>query len=218
MMNLLTAPSSGSTWIDASGNGNNGTLYTANTGTLTYTSSNGGGLVAAGSSTSTNGNSTAITTPYALTTPFTIEMWCKPNGARLWATMWGSDAYSSNTGWWALWESSTTLTTGGVPSGVTYAHSYTQSNPNHYVFTLTGSTYTLYINGVAVTVSGSYSAPSGSAGTSPLIFGSRHVNGGTSLGLDSLDGTYYQMRVYNRALSSSEVTQNYSGTRGTIGV
>jgi hypothetical protein len=175
-------------------------------------------LVAAGSSTSTNGNSTAITTNYALLSPFTVEMWCKPNGARLWSTMWGSDAYSGNNGWWALWESSTTLTTGGVPSGVTYAHSYTQSNPNHYVFTLTGSTYTLYINGVAVTVSGSYSAPSGGAGTSPLIFGSRHVNAGTSLGLDSLDGTYYQMRVYNRALSSSEVSQNYSGTRGTIGV
>jgi hypothetical protein len=217
MMNLLTAPSSGTNWPDASGNSNNGTLQTAGTGSFTYTSSNGGGVTSAGSSANTGG-SARISTSYALTSPFTVEMWCKPNGARLWSTLWGSDVYNSSSGWWALWESSSTsIVSGGVPSGGSWTTSYTQTTPQHYVFTLTGSTYTFYLNGVAQTAQ-SYTAPTGGAGLSSLIFGSRHPNAGGTTPTDALDATFYQMRVYNRALSSSEVTTNYSGTRGTLGV
>jgi hypothetical protein len=220
-MNLLSAPtvsSSGSTWVDASGNGNNGTLLSETGASFTYTADNGGGLIATGSL-GTGGASTHISTSYVLTSPFTVEMWCKPNGQRTWSTLWGSEVYSSDTGWWAVWEATGTLTAGGAPSGVGYTTSYTQSTPQHYVFTLTGSTFTFYLNGVATSGSGSYSAPSGGAGISPLLFGSRHPNsGGTTPPTDALDGTYYQMRVYNTALSSSQVTQNYSGTRGMLGV
>jgi hypothetical protein len=216
MMNLLNAPSSGTTWTDASGNGNNGTLTTATGGSFTYTSSNGGGVTAAGSS-GTSGISTAITTSYALTSPFTVEMWCKPTGVRTWSTLWGSDVYNSSSGWWALWENSTALQSGSVPGGTSWSTSYTQTTPQHYMFTNTGSVYTFYLNGVAQSA-GSYTAPAGGAGTSTLWFGSRHPNGGGSTITDALDGTYYQMRVYNQALSSSQVTQNYSGTRGTLGV
>jgi hypothetical protein len=220
MMNLLTAPTtttSGTIWADASGNGNNGTLVTGSSyGSFAYTSTNGGGVTASGSV--SGGASTVITTSYALTSPFTVEMWCKPTGARTWSTLWGSDVYSSDTGWWALWESSGTLQSGGVPGGIGYSTSYTQTTPQHYVFTLTGSTYTFYLNGVATSGSGTYGVPSGGNGSSTLWFGSRHPNAGGSTPTDALDGTFYQMRVYNQALSSSQVTQNYSGTRGTIGV
>jgi hypothetical protein len=220
-MNLLAAPKTGTTWTDASGNGNNGTLVTASTGTFTYTSNNGGGLITAGSGTSTPaGGSTAIATSYALTSPFTVEMWCKPNGQRTWSTLWGSDVYNSSSGWWTLWESTINMTTGAVPSGVGYNTGYSQTTPQHYVFTLTGLTYTFYLNGVAQTGSG-YTAPTGGAGSAPLWFGSRHSNTWTSGGTtptDALDATFYQMRVYNSALSSSQVTQNYSGTRGMLGV
>jgi hypothetical protein len=220
-MNLLSAPtvsSSGSTWTDVSGNGNNGTLLTQTGGSFTYTADNGGGLIASGSG-ATGGDSTRISTSYALTSPFTIEMWCKPNGQRTWSTLWGSEVYSLNTGWWAVWEATGTLTAGAVNSGIGYTTSYTQTTPQHYVFTLTGTTFTFYLNGVAITGSGSYSAPSGGVGSSSLIFGSRHPNaGGTTPPTDALDGTFYQMRVYNSALSSSQVAQNYSGTRGMLGV
>jgi hypothetical protein len=219
MMNLLTAPTtttSGTIWTDASGNGNNGTLVTGSSyGSFAYTSANGGGVTASGSV--SGGASTIITTSYALTSPFTVEMWCKPTGARTWSTLWGSDVYSSDQGWWAVWESSTALQSGSVPGGTSWTTSYTQTTPQHYMFTNTGSVYTFYLNGVAQSGT-SYSAPSGGTSSSTLWFGSRHPNAGGSTPTDALDGTFYQMRVYNQALSSSQVTQNYSGTRGTLGV
>jgi hypothetical protein len=34
----------------------------------------------------------------------------------------------------------------------------------------------------------------------------------------SLYPVFYQMRVYNRALSGAEVTQNYNAIKGTYGI
>lgn len=215
VVNLLAAPSSGTTWTDASGNGNNATIVTAGAGTATYTANYGGGIVLAGA-----GSSGAICTPYNLGTAFTVEMWCKPAASSYWSTLWGNDVYSTK-GYWSYWASSaSSLTTGSMTSSQTVSLSPTPAAINHYVFTLSGTTYTVYFNGTSQSLTGTYAAPTGGLSTTGLNFGSRHPNstGLANTPTDTCTGTYYQMRVYNRALSSSEVTQNYNGVRGTFGV
>ena len=215
VMNLLTAPSSGTTWTDASGNGNNATIVTTGSGTATYTSARGGGIIL-GSVV----NSEAICTPYNLGTAFTVEMWCQPAAVNYWSTLWGNDVYSTK-GYWSYWSSTNSiLTTGSMSGSQTAPLSPTPGSIGHYVFTLTGTTYTVYYNGTAQTLSGSYAAPSGGLSTTGLNFGSRHPNstGTANTPTDVCAGTYYQMRVYSRALSSAEVTQNFSSLRGTFGI
>lgn len=212
-MNLQTAPSSGTTWTDASGNGNNATFITASGGTLAYTSSYGGGIVAGGS----GGSNTAICTSYNLTSSFTVEMVVQPNAASYWSTLWGNDIYSTK-GWWAYWSGVSSLTAGGVPSGIAYSTPTATSNtPVHLVFTLDSGVFTMYKNGVAQSGSGTYAAPSGGVSNTGLNFGSRHPNstGTANTPTDSLKGIYYQMRVYNRGLNSSEVTQNFNAIKST---
>jgi Concanavalin A-like lectin/glucanases superfamily len=216
VMNLLTAPSSGTTWTDATGNGNNATIITSGSGTATYTSNYGGGITLG-----TALNSEAICTAYNLGTSFTVEMWAQPTAANYWATLWGNDIYSTK-GYWAYWSSSASGISAGSPSG-SILYSGITPNPGaikHYVFTLTGSTFTAYLNGVAQSGTGSFSGPTGGVSTTGLNFGSRHPNttGTANTPTDVCAGTYYQMRVYNRALSSSEVTQNFNGSRGIFGI
>jgi hypothetical protein len=81
---------------------------------------------------------------------------------------------------------------------------------------VSGSTYVLYKDGVSAGT-GTFTAPSGGVSTTGLYFGARHTNGGTSY-TDACPGTYYSLRVYNRALSSDEINTNFSVLRGNYGL
>jgi subtilase family serine protease len=83
-------------------------------------------------------------------------------------------------------------------------------------FTVNGTTYTLYKDGVLVQT-GTFTAPPGGLSTNGLYFGARHANGGTGV-TDFSPGTFYSMRVYNRALSEEEVKINFSALRTTYGL
>ena len=88
VFNLLTAPSSGTTWIDASGNGRNATLQ----GTPTYVSNNGGGIRL---NNTTYGGTDHISVPYNISsTTSTIEIVASFNPTSNWATIWGNEAYN----------------------------------------------------------------------------------------------------------------------------
>jgi hypothetical protein len=65
--------------------------------------------------------------------------------------------------------------------------------------------------------SGTFTSPSGGLSTNGLYFGARHGNDGNSY-TDALPGTYYSMRVYNRALSADEINTNFSVLRGNYGL
>lgn len=208
VMNLQTAPSVGTTWADSSGNGYSASLITAGAGTFAYTGSYGGGIVAGG----TNGSTTAICTSYNLTSSFSVEMVVQPNAGQYWSVLWGNEVYSSR-GWYAYWSNASSLIAGGPTSTLTYSSPTATSNvPVHLVFTLASGVFRMYRNGVLQTGTGTYSAPSAGVSTTGLNFGSRHPNstGLANTPTDSLKGVYYQMRVYNRDLSQSEVTQNYN--------
>ena len=213
VMNLQTAPSSGTIWTDASGNGNSGSLITVSTGTLTYTGSYGGGIVAGGPV----GSNTAICTPYNLTSSFSVEVIVQPNSNNYWAVLWGNEIYSTK-GWYAYWGGNTSLISGGPTTGLTYSSPTSTSNvPVHLVFTLDTGVFKMYKNGVLQTGTGAYTGPSGGVSTTGLNFGSRHPNttGTARTPTDSLKGVFYQMRVYNRGLTAAEARQNFDTIKGT---
>jgi hypothetical protein len=89
--------------------------------------------------------------------------------------------------------------------------SYPANNVYHMIFTLSGTTQTLYINGVSVSSNSSGAAPSLS-GTAFTI-GNRSNLSGTHLG-----GNVYLTKFYNRALTASEVLQNFNFYRTRYGI
>ncbi|MEI8142553.1 MAG: LamG-like jellyroll fold domain-containing protein [Chitinophagia bacterium] len=201
--NFINPPSSGTTWTDASGNGNNATLN----GSPTYTSANGGGY--------TTSSSSYISTNYNLGSSYTISLASSFNPTSYWATLWGNESWNAGKGYIAYLLSNSSMNLGSS-SGLA-SISVTGINSIHiWDFVASGTSYTLYKDGVSVST-GTYTAPSGGVSTNGLYFGARHGNDGTSY-TDALPGTYYSMRVYNRALSADEINTNFSVLRGNYGL
>jgi len=203
MTNLIDPPSSGSTWTDASGNGNNATLN----GSPTYTSANGGGY--------TTSSTSYISIPYNLPNTFTVSIAASFNPTTFWATLWGNESYNQSKGYFAYLGSSGTINFGS-PSGLASINVTGINTVHIWDFVVNGTTYTLYMDGVSVST-GTFTAPSGGVSTTGLYFGARHTNAGTSY-TDACPGTYYSMRVYNRALSADEINTNFSVLRGNYGL
>lgn len=216
-VNLLTAPSSGTTWTDVQG-GYNATLQ----GSPTYVSNNGGGIRL---NNSTYTGTDYISLPYNISSnTATVEMVASFNPTSYWATIWGNDAYSAQSGYFAYMTSSTGITWGKPPGPTTVT--ITASNSiRHWIFVINGGNLSLYLNGsqVGTTYSG---VANTSFVSTDFYFGARHANaGGTLTGTDKMNNStaanypvFYQMRIYNKALSAAEVTQNYNAVKGTYGI
>lgn len=204
VMNLSSAPSSGTTWTDVSGNGNNATIV----GSPTYTSANGGGYT-----TSTN---SYFSTSYNLPNTFTVSIAASFNPTSYWATIWGNEIWNTQKGYIAYFANDKKIELGS-PSGVISSVPTNDINSIHiWDFVVNGTNYVLYRDGVSFG-NGTITAPAGGSSTTGLYFGARHTNAGTSYA-DACPGTYYSMRVYNRALSSDEIQTNFSFLRGSFGL
>lgn len=214
--NLATAPSSGTTWSDSSGNGYNASLQ----GSPTYVSNNGGGIRL------NNANSVGtdyISVPYNISSStVTIEIVASFNPTSFWATIWGNDSYSAGRGYMAFMTSATGISYGrpNLPT----LETITASNAiRHWTFVIDGTQHRLYLNGTQVGFTDTIAVQTLFA-TSELYFGARHTNGGTGP-TDKMNNStaanypvFYQMRLYNRGLSASEVTQNYNAIKSTYGI
>lgn len=218
VFNLQTAPSSGTTWTDTSGNGYNATLQ----GTPTYVSNNGGGIRL---NNTTYGGTDYISVPYNISsTTSTIEIVASFNPTSNWATIWGNEAYSFSRGYFAYMANASTITWGS-PTANTTNSTITASNAiRHWIFVINGTSKSLYLNGSQLGTTATLANPSGGYATNNFYFGSRHTNAGTGA-TDKLNNSnssnypvFYQMRVYNRALSAAEVTQNYNAIKSTYGI
>ena len=217
VFNLLTAPSSGTTWTDVSGNGRNATLG----GTPTYVSNNGGGIRL---NNTTYGGTDYISVPYNISsTTSTIEIVASFNPTSHWATIWGNEAYSFSRGYFAYMPNSTTITWGSPTSNTTTATITASNSIRHWIFVINGTSKSLYLNGSQLGTTATLNNP-GSYATSEFLFGARHTNAGTGA-TDKLNNVnsslypvFYQMRVYNKALSGSEITQNYNAIKPTYGL
>jgi concanavalin A-like lectin/glucanase superfamily protein len=192
---------SGATATDRSGKGNTGTITGA---TRTTTGKFGGALTFSGT-----GKWVTIpdSTSLHLTTGLTIEGWMNPtaNGAGSWRAM----AVKETTGGlsWALYP----FGDNGFPS----AHAFTSSELwavgttkpalntwTHVAATYDGTTIRLYLNGVQ----NATRAQTGAlvASTQPLRLG------GDAIWSEWFQGTLDEIRVYNRALSASEIQTDMS--------
>ena len=89
--------------------------------------------------------------------------------------------------------------------------SYPANNIYHMLFTLSGNTQTLYINGVSVATNSGGSIPSLSG--TVMKIGNRTNLSGTYLG-----GNVYLTKFYNRALAATEVLQNFNAYRTRYGI
>ena len=212
-INLATAPSTatvGTTWTDTSGNNNNGTLAGSNSH-LSYTSNDGGGISISGSETGTY-----ISTGYNIASnTFTISMVASLNPTTFWSSLWGDESYSAGKGYFAYFISATSLNVGS-PSGTANFTVSNITNINVWDFVISGTSVTVYQNGSSLGTK-TFSAPSGGYASTGLYFASRHANGGSGP-TDNCVGTYYAMRVYNVALNSTQILNNYNAVGATYGL
>ena len=210
--NPKSYPGSGTTWTDLSGNGNTGTL----TNGPTYDSANGGSIVFDGS----NDNITFSSNP-SLTNQVTFETWVKlssttPNGlgtifsretvsSGSYRMLYDSNSFNwvcatTNNGWYSTPGNS--ISTGSVtPHTQTY----------QVVGTYNGSNLQLYINGQLRTT--------GEAITGNILTtGTFYLMRKNASNIDYGKGNIYSHKIYNRALTASEIQQNYIATKSRFGL
>ena len=215
--NLETAPLTGSTWTDSSGNGRNATLV----GSPSYVSNNGGGIRL----NNADANSTDyISVPYNIASnTVTVEVVASFNPTSFWGVIWGNEIYDTNGGYLAYVDSSTSISY-GIPNNET-AETITDSNAiRHWIFVIDGTQASLFLNGSQVGTTDTINNQTLFA-TNDFIFGARHNNNGIGFGGDTMNNSnsanypvFYQMRVYNRALSGAEITHNYNVVKDTYGL
>lgn len=193
---------SGSTWSDISGNSRNLTLFNSPT-------------FASGVFTFNGSTHYATTTNCGLSTgdvAFTLEIWANfttLTGTRWWLALLGQ----ANTGGFHLIGTSATATQFGI------WNSDGQLAPNllgtgqwlHLVMTYDTSTLRSYVNRTTLSKAKPF--------TNNLNLTSANLNiGQTPVGEAYFSGKLTQIRVYNRALTSREVEQNFNATRAIHGV
>ena len=215
--NLQTAPISGTTWTDSSGNSRNATLV----GSPSYVSSNGGGIRL---NNPDNSGTDYISVPYNITSnTVTVEVIASFNPTSFWGTIWGNEIYNDSGGYLAYVPGSTDISY-GIPNSETTV-TITESNSiRQWIFVINGTQVSLYLNGSQVGTTDTISNQTLFA-TSEFYFGARHNNNGIDFGGDTMNNSdsalypvFYQMRVYNKALSGAEITQNYNAVKDTYGI
>ena len=152
-------------------------------------------------------------------TSFTVCMWFKRVGNSYWTALFGNEVWNSGTGYVAMLTNANSITfTRGGAEELNYSNAgFASSNFNFYAFVKnpSGSNSFIYINGVQV-ASGSISNV---AISKPFVFNTRWENTGASPSTgDSRESQFAQMYVYNRALTASEILQNYNATKRRYGL
>jgi hypothetical protein len=200
--NTRSYPGSGTVWTDLSRVGNNGTL----TNGPTFNSANGGSIVFDGSNDniSTNYNSQL--------TNFTVCVWFKtsdssnPGAARIIdknyiSGFWiGKNSTGASNSWGG----------GVLESSPPYGRYITLTDGQwHFlVSTRLGTTHTIYGDGITNSTSGTVSSTALSTTSLTIAGGAAQV----------FKGNIAQTSIYNRALSTTEILQNYNATKTRFGL
>jgi hypothetical protein len=215
---------SGSTWYDLSGNGHNATLVNS----PTFSSTNGGCFTlisgindyfSVSNSSFESLNTSEVTLEIFSsvadngaggTSPFFVFF---PNSRS------GQSSYLTTgnfTGYWT--NESLSWYTGRDYLGFAYTngHDYFQdSQVRQYVVTLKTNSYKLYVNGTQLTLNSSFRNGSQStAMITDLFSGGMHIPSN----IDQLNGNIYKVSIYNKALTNSEIRQNFEATKGRFGL
>ena len=200
--NPRSYPGSGTSILDVSGSGYTGVI------TASAASYSAGVMVY-------NGSNTGIQTNYGPTfTDFTIGVWFKDASSPAYGRIVDS---IYNTGMMLMRNSSTANSWGGgiIEGAAPYGIFLTLTDGAwHYLVSVrSGTTHTLYGDGVTNTVSNTVSA-SALPGTTIGIGGWT----GSSTPSQSFIGSIGPVQIYNRALSTNEILQNFNALRGRYGI
>jgi len=229
-----TTNATGGGWVDLSGNSNHGELVNG----PTYNSSNGGNIVF-------DGTNDTVTTPVTLSTlaalsSWTMECWvsipsfptaASPNGynnTTRAGVLLGAAYYSGCALYWYGNASGTACTIYGYLRGadayrVTAGYSMSTNTWTHFMFVNSRSdtTLKLYVNGVlhSSVAGATQEYNSGLTPTAGNIgFNKAQVDGGGELVYSLLNCNVGASKIYTKALSATEVQQNFEATRARFGV
>ena len=206
--NAKSYPGSGTTWTDLSANGNNGTL----TNGPTYSSANGGSIVFDGSN-----DYIDLPSSFAFgTSTFSIECWVKAD------TLSGIDAIyysqSSNiSGFYGVGHNSNgdgfflSDFNGSTRVSTVFGSNAAVDTWYHLVFLKNASNqYVVYRNTVASTTN--------NISTLSLTSADPRIGYNPASAAEIWDGNISNFKIYNRALTASEIQQNFNATRGRFGI
>ena len=201
--NTRSYPGTGTTWSDLSRGGNNGTL----TNGPTFNSGNGGSIVF-------DGSNDYVKPPASTTlqlTDFTLSSWIKINtqNANQFIIDTSTNAsfgygYSyrittdNKIRFWAYDANNNLNSTTTISPNIWYNILVTYNN--------TSKLQSIYINGV-FDISNTHTNPFVVSTVTNLQIGGSSILGGY------LNGNISQTSIYNRALSSTEIRQNYNATK-----
>jgi hypothetical protein len=187
-----------------SGKGNNGTL----TSGPTYSATNGGSIVF-------DGSNDYIATSYAPTfNDFSVIVWFKSTTNINYSRLVDKNFID---GMWIGRSATTANSWGGgvLESNPPYGRFITLQDGNWHMIASVrqGTTHTIYGDGIINTTSGTVSSTALSA--TAFVFG---INQSTNPNSDQFGGNISQVLIYNRALSSDEVSQNFNALRRRYGI
>ena len=206
--NLKSYPGSGTTWTDLSGITSSGELVNS----PVYNSSNLGFFQFVTDDFARIANNTALDTQ----TP-TVEVWVKTNATNQNGFWFEKGTVNTQ---YSLFQEGTTIRwrmfIGGAITQLSTTTATYMDTSNWYqvVGTYTSGTRRLYINGVQVnsdTQSGTIATNSG--GMSIGVYGG--FSGGRGY---YYNGNLAACRIYNRALTAAEVSQNFNALRGRFSI
>jgi len=199
-------PRSGTIWFDLSGNGNNGTLVNG----PTFNSNNLGSLVFDGVNDFINGVHNAQTN---ITGNITIECWFRLSNNRSdWVRIFGKgDSTNRTVGLWYNQQTGVFLYQryGSTNMNAQYSSTVSLNTWYYMVGTSSGSSHILYLNTIQVATSSSGTTFASSTDPYKIGYGNVHAYH---------IGDVSNCKIYNRALSPSEIRQNFYATRGRYGV
>jgi hypothetical protein len=207
---------SGSTFNDSSGNGRNATLF----GSPTTTTVNGYTVLRL---TSASSQYFGYTTGYgtSLDSAFTFDVWCQNLSASTAGNLIGEFNNSTFDSGWTdnqMGFTTTAINCGVYNQGFTTAKS-SWNNTTWYniVMTYNGAAgIVTYVNGTAGGTKAGAKQNPGGAGT--FLSMGRPANDFLNGALNYFNGYIGAWKIYNRNLTSTEVTQNFNALRGRYGV
>jgi len=197
--NRKSYPGSGTTWTDLSGNGNNGTLVNG----VGYSGSNLGSL-------SFDGVDDVVNTSYSpQLNDFTIIAWFRSTGGTLNYNRIVDKDYVAGM-WLGRQNNIANSWGGGVLETSSPFGRYITLTDNQWHMIVSrrqGTTHTIYGDGITNSVSGTVSSTALS--TARFSFGNWYNANNTQ----RLTGNIAQVSIYNRALTESEIQQNFNATK-----
>jgi hypothetical protein len=206
--NPLSYPGTGTTWTDLSGNNNNGTLING----PTFDSANGGSIVFDG----TNDYVSSFPIQISGNGSKTVSCFFKIN-TTIRSGLCGTRNFDTGPNGWVLCVNRTTSgnlsyfhTSGSILEIAAGISTNTWYNAC-VTYDVSTAIATLYLNGIII---GSPATSFTTINSSSFngVIGAEAVNGGF------LNGNIAQTLIYNRALSSTEVLQNYNATKNRYGL